>query len=180
MKIIFIDRDGVINRDLHAYVTSWDRFQFLEGSLEALKRLADNGYEIVIISNQAGVSKGDYTVEELNVINENMLKEIEKVTGKRPTVYYCIHTDEDNCNCRKPKLGLFQQAEDKLGRIDYKNTYFIGDQQRDIETAKNLGAKSILVLSGRSDSEQLKDWELKPDYVKKNLLEAVNWLLGEA
>jgi len=178
MKIIFIDRDGVINKDLFAYVTSWERFTFLDGSLEALKKLTGSGYEIVIISNQAGVSKGDYSLEELNVINENMLIEIETVAGKRPNTYYCTHTDEDNCGCRKPKLGLFRQAEKKLGKVNYKNVYYIGDQERDIETAKNLGAKSILVLSGRTDKEELKDWDIKPDHVKENLMDAVNLVLG--
>lgn len=177
MKIIFIDRDGVINEELNSYVTSWDKFQFLDGALQALKKLTDENYHIVIISNQAGVAKGEYTVEELNVINENMLKEIERATKKRPATYYCIHKDEDDCSCRKPKIGLFKQAEEEFGKIDYANTYFIGDQQRDIETAKNLGLKSILVLSGRADLEQIKDWTIKPDYIKRDLLDAVNWLL---
>ncbi|PIU41102.1 MAG: hypothetical protein COS99_07130 [Candidatus Omnitrophica bacterium CG07_land_8_20_14_0_80_42_15] len=178
MKIIFLDRDGVINKDLNSYVTDWDKFQFLEGSLEALKRLFDAGYEIVIASNQAGVSRGDYTVEELNYINENMLRQIEKTAGKRPSVYYCMHTDEDNCACRKPKLGLFKQAEGKFGKIDYKNTYFIGDQERDMETAKNLGARSIFVLSGKNDLESVKSWSFKPDYIKNSFLDAVNFILG--
>ena len=179
MKVIFTDRDGVINKDLNSYVTSWDKFFFLEGSLDALKKLTEAGYEIVIISNQAGVSRGDYTVEELNVINENMMREIKKSTGRRPAAHYCIHTDDDNCDCRKPKTGLFRQAQQKFGDIDYGNTYFIGDQRRDIETAKNLGAKSILVLSGKTRQEDLKDWDTKPDYIKKDLLEAVTWLIKE-
>ena len=179
MKIVFIDRDGVINRDLHSYVASWGSFEFLEDSLEALRRLTGKGYEIVIVSNQAGIARGDYTVEDLNVINENMLREIEKFTSKRPSAYYCIHRDEDGCDCRKPKTGLFKQAESRFGKIDYKNTYFIGDQARDIEAAGNLGAKSILVLSGRSSLEQVKEWGFKPDYIKENLLDAVNFILSE-
>jgi len=177
MKVIFLDRDGVINRDLNSYVTEWDRFEFLEGSLLAMKKLTDAGYKIVITSNQAGIARGDYTTKELEVINENMMKEIGRVALKRPMAYYCIHIDEDNCNCRKPKPGMFKEAEKKLGKIDYNATYFIGDQQRDMETAKNLGLRSILVLSGKSNSDQVKEWKFKPDYIKKNLLEAVEWIL---
>ena len=177
MKIIFIDRDGVVNKDLYSYVTNWTDFDFLNGSLKALKKLTDNGYEIVIISNQGGVSRGDYTIKELNVINKNMLEEIEKVAKKRPSTYYCIHRDEDNCDCRKPKTGLFKQAESKFGKIDYKNTYFIGDQERDIEAAKNIRAKSILVLSGRTEAPDLEGWKIRPDFIKKDLLDAANWLI---
>lgn len=177
MKIIFLDRDGVINKDLNSYVTSWEKFVFLDGSLEAIRKLVKNGYEVVIVSNQAGVSRGDYTLKELNVINDKMLKEIERASGKRPKVYYCIHTDEDNCDCRKPNVGLFKKAESALGEIDYKNTYFIGDQERDIQTARNLGAKSILVLSGKTPPDEVKNLGFKPDYIKDNLLDAVNWIL---
>jgi len=179
-KIIFLDRDGVINRDLNSYVTGWDKFEFLDGSLEALRILTENGYKIVIISNQAGVSRGDYTVDELNAINEKMMQRIEEVAGKRPSAYYCTHTDEDNCGCRKPKTGSFTRAEKELGKVDYSGTYFIGDQDRDILTAKNLGTRSILVLSGKTSAEQLSGWKIKPDYVKRNLLDAVNWLIKGA
>jgi len=179
-KVIFLDRDGVINRDLNSYVTSWDKFEFLPGSLEALNKLTQNGYSIVIISNQAGISRGDYTVEKLKIIDEKMLKTIEKRTGHRPYTYYCTHTDEDNCDCRKPKTGLFKQAERKIGRVDYKKTFFIGDQKRDIETALNLGAKSILVLSGKTGSTELVDWVIKPDFIKDNLLDAAGWIISES
>ena len=175
-KVIFLDRDGVINRDLNSYVTSWEKFEFLEGSLEAIKKLADAGYDVIIVSNQAGVSRGDYTVDELNSINEKMLDAIERAAGRRPTAYYCIHTDEYNCDCRKPRTGLFRQAESAFGKIDFKSTYFIGDQERDIETAKNLGAHALLVLSGKTKGDEVRAWKHRPDAIRENLLDAVNWI----
>ena len=102
MKVIFIDRDGVINRDPggwtpHSYVTRWEDFYFLPGSVEALKKLKRARYEIVVISNQAGVGRGLYTEKKLDEISANMHAEIEKNGAKIKKIYYCIHHPDDNC-----------------------------------------------------------------------------------
>lgn len=171
MKIIFLDRDGVINRDpgFGGYVISWQEFEFLPGSLEALKKLNQARYEVIVISNQAGVAKGLYTLKDLDVMTKNMLKEVEKAGGKIRSVNYCIHQDEDDCNCRKPKTGLLVQAVKGLN-IDFAGTFFVGDNRRDVLAAKAVGAKSIFVLSGNTELEEL---DVQPDFVAKDLLEAV-------
>ena len=172
MKIIFLDRDGVINRDpgFGGYVTCCEEFEFLPGAFEAIKRLNQSGYEVIVISNQGGVAKGLYALKDLDKITKNMLGEIEKAGGKIRSVHYCPHKDEDNCNCRKPKTGLFSQATKGL-QVNFTNTFFVGDNRRDVLAAKAIGCKSIFVLSGNTKLEEL---DVRPDFVARNLLEAVD------
>lgn len=180
-KFVFLDRDGVINKDPagwtpHSYVTDWKYFRFLPGVLDALRILTERGYHIVIMSNQAGVGRGIYTKKKLNEITEMMLSKIKSKGGQVYAVFYCIHKREDNCDCRKPKTGLFKKA---IGRhkIDFKKTYFIGDTERDIEAGKNIGCKTILVLSGKTPSKkEILNWKVKPDYIKKDLKESLSIL----
>jgi len=181
-KFIFLDRDGVVNKDPAGagkdYVTSWEDFEFLPGALEALKNLTDKGYKIVIISNQAGVGKGLYTKEGLYEITGKMLDKIESAGGKVHSIQYCVHKTEDNCDCRKPKTGMFKNAA-KGVEIDFSKTYFIGDSKRDIEAGNNVGCKTVLVLSGKTKNEkEITNWSIKPDFVKKDLSEAIKVIIG--
>jgi D-glycero-D-manno-heptose 1,7-bisphosphate phosphatase len=128
-----------------------------------------------VISNQAGVAKGLYTHNDLAKITHNMLKEVKKAGAKIHSVYYCTHCDEDNCNCRKPKTGLFYQASDGL-EVDFSDTFFIGDANRDMVAGKRIGCKTIFVLSGM---HKIEDLEIQPDFVAANLLEAANIIVGE-
>lgn len=177
MKIIFLDRDGVINEDLSGYVSRAEDFKFIPGSLEAILKLNVNGYEIAIISNQAGIAKGIYSTEDLKKVNDKMISEIEKAGGKIKTVKYCIHADEDNCSCRKPKMGMFKDACRGL-EVNFKKSYFIGDKLTDIEAGRRIGCKVILVLSGKTGRDDYKSWPTKPDYIRENLKEAVDWIIG--
>lgn len=180
MKAIFIDRDGVINKDPGGwtklnYVTEWKDFHFIEGSIEALKILKEKGIKVIIASNQGGVNRGVYSKERLGEINSLMLKEIEAKGGAVEEVFYCIHRDEDNCSCRKPKSGMLEMAAKKYG-IDPKTTFFIGDDKKDIIAGKGIGCKTVLVLSGKSTRETAEGWEDKPDYIFRDLLDAVKSL----
>lgn len=180
MRAIFIDRDGVINKDpggwtRYNYVTEWKDFHFIPGAIAALKILKKKGVKVIVASNQGGVNKGYYTQDTLNEINNLMLEEIKRRGGEIEEVFYCIHKDEDNCDCRKPKPGMLETAAKKYG-IDPKTTYFIGDASKDILAGRKIGCKTILVLSGKSSRNDIEGWEDKPDYVFADLLEAVKWL----
>ena len=107
-----------------------------------------------------------------------MLNEITHDGGRIEEVFYCLHRDEDNCNCRKPKTGLFEKAAGKYG-INLKNTYFVGDGLVDALAGKRIGAKTVLVLSGKTPIDDMKKWPEKPDYVFRDLLEFVNWLVDK-
>lgn len=182
MRIVFLDRDGVINRypgDFQ-YVKSWEEFHFLPRVKSALKKLTQKDFKIFIISNQAGVSKGIYSKKVLGLITRNMLKELGsgvKISG----VYYCIHRQEENCNCRKPMTGLIEQALSGLkkrgAKIKLSESFFVGDTIRDIQTGKKTGLKTILVFSGKEKPKNSKNWQHLPDFAAASLKEAVDIIL---
>ncbi len=183
MRIVFLDRDGVINKypgDLE-YVKSPEEFHFLPKVKLGLKRLNDSGFKIIVISNQAGVSKGIYAQETLDLITKNMLKELSTDKISISGVYYCTHRQEDNCPCRKPRTGLIDMALSKLRdeglEADLKHSFFIGDTIRDIETGKAVGLKTILVFSGKEKPGNKNEWAILPDYTVDGLPEAVDLIL---
>lgn len=181
MKVVFLDRDGVINEypGHGEYVTSVKGLKLIKGAKEAIKLLTKRGYKIYVVSNQAGVSRGLFTKKTLNEITEKMLSQISKAGGKINKVMYCIHTKDDNCGCRKPKIGLFVKAAGDLGG-EFRDIYFIGDDKVDVQTSRNLGCRSILVFSGKSTKKELHDWEFLPDRTANNLLEAVRKIILRA
>ncbi len=178
MKIVFLDRDGVINKypGDRLYVTSLRKFRFLPRAKKAIVLLSRSGYKIFIASNQAGVGKGTYAQSTLDAITAKMLGDIEQAGGIITKVYYCTHRKEVGCGCRKPKPGMFKTAASEFC-INLKNAYFVGDTIRDVLTAQAAGCKSILVLTGKEKLANQKNWELKPDYVFKDLLEAAKFLI---
>lgn len=180
MKAIFLDRDGVINKDpgFGDYIKSWKEFEFMPGAIDAIKLLTEHGYDIFVISNQGGVAKGLYSRETLDEITANMLKEIESKGGKIRSVSYCVHAGDAGCDCRKPNTGLIKNAINGMD-IDLKKTYFIGDSRLDVGAGRNMGCKTILLLTGKEDPADIKNWGHKPDFIKNNLMEAVKWTLKD-
>ena len=177
MKIVFLDRDGVINKypGDGLYVISLKKFRFLPRAKKAIALLSRAGCKIFVASNQAGVGKGTYTQKTLDTITAKMLKDIAQAGGRIDKVYYCTHRKEAGCSCRKPKPGLLKQAAREF-KVNLKETYFVGDTIRDVLTAHAVGAKSILILSGKEKSSNQKNWEAKPDFVFKDLLAAAKFL----
>lgn len=180
-KVIFLDRDGVINKypGDFKYVSSLEEFEFISASKEAVVRLYKSGYKLFVISNQAGVTKGIYTQETLDEITDRMIKEIEAIGGHIEKVLYCTHTDEQDCACRKPKTGLISKALEIAGDVDLKNSFFVGDSIRDMKTGKGVGCKTILVLSGREKLENRKNWQEQPDFIADNLSWAADIILNQ-
>ncbi len=180
MKVIFLDRDGVINKypGNKLYVTSLKKFHFLPGVKKAIAKLKKDGFKIFIVSNQAGVGRGIYARRTLEAITAKMLLEIERSGGRIDKVYYCVHRKEARCSCRKPKPGLLRKAAKEF-KFSLKSSYFIGDTIRDVLTAKNAGCKSILVLSGREKLANQKKWEAQPDFVFNDLATAASFLIAD-
>ncbi|MBU1124816.1 MAG: HAD family hydrolase [Candidatus Omnitrophica bacterium] len=184
MRIVFLDRDGVINKypgDTE-YVKSWEEFELLPRVTAALKKLKTHGFEVVIVSNQAGVSKGLYSQEALDAMTQNMLDEFAKAQVTIREVHYCTHRTEDNCNCRKPKIGLVEKTIDALAKegleIDIEKSFFIGDTIRDIQTGKAAGLKTLLVFSGKEKPENKQNWESIPDFTALDLFEAAELVIS--
>lgn len=177
-KTIFIDRDGVINRDLWRYVEHWDEFEFLPRVLDGFRLLNEYGYACVIVSNQAGIGDGKYTKEALDDIHKNMCAEIEKAGGNVAASYFCLHGKQDGCSCRKPEIGLFEQAELELPDFDNEQTYFIGDKLSDVEAGKRFGIKTALVLTGYGEKSQSDITpDSTPDIVADDFYHAVEMIL---
>jgi D-glycero-D-manno-heptose 1,7-bisphosphate phosphatase len=177
MKVVFLDRDGVINKypGDRLYVTSVKKFSFLPGAKKAIVKLSKAGFKIFIASNQAGIGRGIYKRRTLEAITRKMLAEIEKAKGRIDKVYYCLHRKEANCSCRKPRPGLLKKAAREF-KFSLKNSCFIGDSIRDVLTARAAGCKAILVLSGKEKLANKNNWEAAPDLIFKNLRAAVDFL----
>jgi D-glycero-D-manno-heptose 1,7-bisphosphate phosphatase len=179
MRAVFLDRDGVINKypGDRLYVTSLKKFSFLPHAKKAIALLSEAGFEIFVASNQAGVGKGTYTQKTLESITAKMLGDIEQAGGKITKVYYCTHRKEAGCSCRKPKPGLLKKAGREF-KVDLKKAYFVGDTIRDVLTAHAAGAKSILIFSGKEKMSNQKNWQVKPDFVFKDLFAAAKFLIS--
>lgn len=147
-RIIFLDRDGVINKKAAKadYIKTWAEFEFLPGAVEGMKKLVDSGYKIFIITNQAGIARGMMTLKDLNIIHKNMKAELKKAGVKISGIYYCPHGWDAGCECRKPQPGLLHQAS-REHLIDLTKTFFIGDDIRDKQTGDRAGVKTILTNS---------------------------------
>ena len=148
-KVIFLDRDGVINKKAPQadYVKNWKEFEFLPGAIEALKLLVQSNYDIYIISNQAGIARGFMTAEDLESIHNNLKKELEKHNIKIKGIYYCPHGWDEGCECRKPKPGMFFQAA-RDHSIDLTKTIFNGDDERDLVAGNAAECQTALVKPG--------------------------------
>jgi histidinol-phosphate phosphatase family protein len=154
-RTILLDRDGVLNRKAAKaeYISSPDQFVWLPGALDALRLLTEAGYRIILISNQAGIARGKITWEELHAVENKMRREAEAAGGKIEAIYVCPHHWDENCACRKPKPGMLFQAQRDY-HLDLSRTWFLGDDERDIQAGTAAGCKTGLVTPDKG----LKDW----------------------
>ncbi len=176
-KVVFIDRDGVINVDLWKYVETWKEFRFEKGVLDALKILTDKGFDIFIISNQAGVGDGIFSEADMWKVHEKMVAAMAKREIKIKGARYCIHGKKEKCECRKPKTQLLEKAVTNLA-FDRDKTYFVGDKLSDLEAGKNFGVRTILVRTGYGkETEKKLPKKLRPEHIVNDLREAVPFIL---
>ncbi len=179
MRLLFLDRDGVINRfpGKGLYLVEERKFRFIPGALKAIRLLSEAGFRIVVVSNQGCVSRGMITRASLMRMTKRMLKKVKDSGGKIHKVYYCMHQKADRCACKKPKTLLFEKAMKGL-ELERKEIYFIGDSEEDISAGHAIGCQSVLVLSGRSKRRDARTFAKKPHHVKKDLLETARWILA--
>ena len=145
-KCVFLDRDGVINKKAPKaqYITSWADWEWLKGAKEALISLKKAGYQIILVSNQAGIARKFMTHDDLAVIHSKMIDELTKHGGGIDKIYYCPHGWDENCDCRKPKPGMLFQAQRDF-HLDLSKTWFVGDDERDEIAGKAAGMKTALI-----------------------------------
>jgi D-glycero-D-manno-heptose 1,7-bisphosphate phosphatase len=148
MKLIILDRDGVINYDSAQFIKSPDEWKPIPGSLEAIARLCQAGYHVVVATNQSGVGRGLFDMSMLNAIHDKMHKAVAQAGGRIDAVFFCPHTAEANCSCRKPKSGMIEEIAERYN-VNLQGVPAVGDSLRDLESAARLGAQPILVLTGK-------------------------------
>lgn len=177
-KAVFIDRDGTINID-GPYLDNPDRFEMYLGVGEGVKKLKDDGFKILVMTNQSGIARGYFTEDILLNIHERMKMEFIKFDVKLDRIYYCPHHPDDDCDCRKPKTGLFEKAIEEHD-IDVNQSYMIGDKILDVEAGQKIGVKTVLIPEAHARNEFLStknEWECHPDYVADDFVDAVEWIL---
>ena len=152
MKLIILDRDGVINEDSDDYIKSPDEWIPIDGSLEALGKLSQNGFKVIIITNQSGIGRKIFSIEMLNAIHKKMCINLAQYGGVIDGIFFCPCAPEENCNCRKPKSGLYNEVSDRL-QISLENVFCVGDKITDIQAAQNAGARPILVKTGKENDD---------------------------
>ena len=175
MKLIILDRDGVINYDSDAFIKTPDEWKPIPGSLDAIAHLTQAGYRVVIATNQSGISRGLLDMVTLNAINDKMCKAVNQVGGRIDAMFFCPHASTDKCNCRKPATGMFKEISDRFG-LELNGVPAIGDSLRDLQAAAEVGAIPILVLSGKGKKTRAKGGLPENTRIFSNLSAAVDAL----
>ncbi|MCR4942202.1 MAG: D-glycero-beta-D-manno-heptose 1,7-bisphosphate 7-phosphatase [Campylobacter sp.] len=145
-KALFLDRDGVINEDM-GYVSKCENFVFIDGIFESLKEFAKSGYTLIIITNQSGIGRGYYSLEDFEILNKFMLEKFKSQGINIAKVCFCPHAPESNCQCRKPKPKMILDSAKEFD-IDLKKSIMIGDKQSDMDAAINAGVGRHYLLDG--------------------------------
>ncbi len=180
-KVVFLDRDGVINRDSPAYIKNWGEFDFLPGSLDALRRLSAAGFTAIVISNQSAVNRKLMNLETLLDMHRKMSAVVSENGGHITDVFFCPHRPDEGCGCRKPQPGLIRQACNKHG-IDVKKAIMVGDSATDMACARNAGCAAAVLVKTGNGVKALGDLArrgLFVDFVAEDLADASDWILTE-
>lgn len=178
-KIIFIDRDGVINQDSEKYIKNVDELTFIEGSIEAIVNLSQAGFKVVVCTNQSGLGRGLLTVEDLNEIHERIHQAVNQAGGSIAAIIFCPHTPDDNCECRKPKSGMIINICERFNIEDLTKVTFIGDSIRDLLAINNVSGIPILVLTGNGKKTLEHESLPKSTLVFDDLLLASEYLIDK-
>lgn len=175
-RAIFVDRDDTINCDVH-YCRRPEDFKLLSGVGLGIRLLNEAGFKVVVVTNQSGIARGYFTEEMLERIHRKMADELAQYGAHVDAIYYCPHHPDEGCECRKPKPKLAYQAIKEL-HIDPAQSFTIGDRLMDVELARAVGSKSIMVPS-ENGKEELKNSGVVPDYVASDFESAAKWVIEQ-
>lgn len=176
-RYVFLDRDGVINVERGDYTTTIEQWQWAPGAFEGIRLLTEAGFGIIVITNQACISKGIQTEEGLSALHDYMLRGVREHGGDILRVYHCPHYTPDKCSCRKPEPGLILRAAEDYG-IELSRTFMIGDSLRDMEAGRRAGTRTIHIVSGPGADSPRTQFE-SGEFRAGNLLEAARIVLQE-
>lgn len=180
MKLVILDRDGVINFDSDSYIKSPEEWNPIPGSIAAILKLNRAGFIVAVATNQSGIARGLFDNHTLQEIHRKMINAVSEVGGRIEAIFYCPHSNTENCNCRKPKSGMFESILSRFN-ISSKNSYAVGDSLRDLQAAEKVGINApILVLTGKGEKFAKHPDLPKSTLIFKNLSEAVDYIVGGA
>lgn len=162
-KLIVLDRDGVINYDSDQFIKSPDEWIAIPGSLEAIARLNHAGYRVVIATNQSGIGRGLFDIGTLNAIHNKMHRALAIAGGRIDAVFFCPHSGDSQCECRKPRAGMLREIGSRFG-VDLTGVPVLGDSLRDLQAAEVVGAQPMLMLTGKGE-KTLRDGGFPDDTV---------------
>ena len=160
MKLVILDRDGTINHDSDHYIKSLQEWRPIKGSLEAIARLSQAGYRVVVATNQSGIGRGLFTTRALFEIHDALQRAAAQAGGRIDAFFFCPHPGDANCACRKPQPGMLLEVGRRFN-VPLKDVYMVGDALRDVEAAAAAGARPVLVLTGKGKKTQA-DGKLPP------------------
>ncbi len=178
MRLIILDRDGVVNQDSDNYIKSVDEFIPLPGSLEAIARLSQSGYRVAVATNQSGISRGFYDVATLDAMHDKLRRLLAAVGGEIEMIAFCPHGPDDSCECRKPKPGMYLEIAKRMD-VSLGSVPVVGDSLRDLQAAQAVGARPILVRTGKGERTIAKGEGLEGIAIYSDLAAAVDHLLEE-
>lgn len=162
MKLIILDRDGVINHDRDDFVKSPDEWQAIDGSMDAIAFLTQAGYTLAVATNQSGIARQYFTMQTLNEMHSKMHKLVLQAGGEISGIWYCPHSAEHNCECRKPKSGMIIDILQRF-QAEAEDTWLVGDSLRDLQAIANVGGKPVLVRTGKGLKTLEKDGDKLPN-----------------
>jgi D-glycero-D-manno-heptose 1,7-bisphosphate phosphatase len=177
VKLVILDRDGVINQDSATFIKSPNEWIPIPNSLEAIALLNQHGYRVAVATNQSGIARGLFDMATLNAIHDKMHKALAQVGGRIDAVFYCPHSADDDCHCRKPKTGMIEDIARRFS-LDLNDVPAVGDALRDLQAFANAGCRPILVRTGKGE-QTLAKGDLPPNtLVVADLAAAVQQIIG--
>jgi D-glycero-D-manno-heptose 1,7-bisphosphate phosphatase len=178
-RLVILDRDGVINEDDDAGIRNAEAWVPVAGSLEAIARLNQAGYQVMVATNQSGIAKGYYGIDDLNAMHAKMNRLLAQVGGRVDGVVFCPHGEDEGCDCRKPLPGMYREISERT-RIPLAGVPAIGDSLRDVEAAVAVGARPMLVRTGKGERTLAAGGLPEDVSIHDDLAAAVDALLAEA
>ncbi len=179
MKLVILDRDGVINHDSEHYIKSPAEWRPIAGSIEAIARLHQAGFRIAVATNQSGIGRGLFDMATLNAINDKMMELVFRQGGRIDALFFCPHTAAEACNCRKPRTGMLEEIAARF-HTELKGVPLVGDSLKDLQAAEAVGAQPLLVLSGKGQRTKADGGLPKKTLVFEDLSEACRHIVGHA
>ena len=179
MKLAILDRDGVINFDSDHYIKSPAEWRPIPGSIEAIARLHQNGYRVAVATNQSGIGRGLFDMATFNAINDKMMEMVFRQGGRIDALFFCPHTAVEQCNCRKPRTGMYEEIGARF-HTELKGVPCVGDSLKDMQAADAVGAQAILVLTGKGRKTQEDGGLPKKTLVFEDLAEASRHIIAHA